>query len=105
MHADHIHGINDLRSLSLISKSMIPAWGSKETNKHLKNTFLYIFENNLATNIFQAAIFFSGKKSSSFSLDIISFCCVSESKLKGGKILLYFSFSTDIKLCKPEIKL
>ena len=29
MHADHIHGINDLRSLSLISKSMIPAWGSK----------------------------------------------------------------------------
>ena len=37
--------------------------------------------------------------------NISFFCSVSESKLKGGNTLLYFSFSIDIKLCKPEIKL
>ena len=44
MHADHIHGINDLRSLSLISKIMIPAWGSKETMNYLEDNFSYIFK-------------------------------------------------------------
>jgi len=45
------------------------------------------------------------KNSNFFNLDISSFSSVSESRLRGGKIILYFSFSIDIKLCNPEIKL
>ena len=43
-HADHIHGINDLRAVSLIMKKKIPAWGSKETIKYLNDNFSYIFK-------------------------------------------------------------
>ena len=45
-HADHIHGINDLRALSLIMKNKIPAWGSKETIEYLKSNFNYIFNHS-----------------------------------------------------------
>ena len=44
MHADHIHGINDLRGLSITMKIKIPAWGTKETIDYLINNFEYIFK-------------------------------------------------------------
>ena len=44
MHADHIHGINDLRGLSITMKIKIPAWGSKETIDYLVDNFEYIFK-------------------------------------------------------------
>ena len=71
-HADHIHGINDLRAVSLLMKSKIPAWGSKETNKHLKNTFLYIFEKTefyeaiLELNEIQESFFIDDVKVNTF---------------------------------------
>ena len=46
-HADHVHGINDLRAVSLIMNKKIPAWGSVETINYLKNNFEYIFEKKL----------------------------------------------------------
>ena len=50
-HADHIHGINDLRAVSLLMKRKIPAWGSKETIQYLKNNFTYIFKVKSSKNI------------------------------------------------------
>ena len=46
-HADHVHGINDLRAISLIMKKKIPAWGSIQTINYLKDSFRYIFDINL----------------------------------------------------------
>lgn len=43
-HADHIHGINDLRAVSLIMKKKIQAWGSKNTLNYLNDNFEYIFK-------------------------------------------------------------
>ena len=46
LHADHIHGINDLRALNLIMNKVIPAWGSKETIDYLISNFNYIFKSS-----------------------------------------------------------
>ncbi len=43
-HADHIHGINDLRSISLINRGKIPVFGDEFTLKEIKNSFSYLFK-------------------------------------------------------------
>ncbi|MFH1728769.1 MAG: MBL fold metallo-hydrolase [Pseudomonadota bacterium] len=43
-HADHTHGIDDLRSFNFIHKSMIGCYASKKTILTIKNRFSYIFD-------------------------------------------------------------
>ena len=43
-HADHVHGIDDLRALSVRQGAMIPAYGSAETMAELTARFPYIFD-------------------------------------------------------------
>ena len=43
-HADHIHGINDLRSISLINDKKIPVFADKYTLDVLENSFSYLFK-------------------------------------------------------------
>ncbi|WP_455480026.1 MBL fold metallo-hydrolase [Bartonella sp. B23] len=45
-HADHIHGINDLRSYSLAQKCLIDIYADTLTLSHLKNAFGYCFQNS-----------------------------------------------------------
>ncbi len=42
-HADHIHGIDELRSFNHLQGKAIPCYGSKETIKRIKDIFKYIF--------------------------------------------------------------
>ncbi len=42
-HADHIHGIDELRSFNFIQKSSIPVYGNTWTCEELKTKFPYIF--------------------------------------------------------------
>ncbi len=42
-HADHIHGINDLRAINLANGSKLPVYADKNTMKSLLNAFEYIF--------------------------------------------------------------
>jgi phosphoribosyl 1,2-cyclic phosphate phosphodiesterase len=44
-HADHIHGIDDLRSFNFIQNSIIPAFGNSWTQKDLLERFSYIFDS------------------------------------------------------------
>ncbi|UNE53420.1 MBL fold metallo-hydrolase [Bartonella machadoae] len=44
-HADHIHGIDDLRSYALAQKCLIDIYADTETLRHLKNAFGYCFQN------------------------------------------------------------
>ena len=46
-HADHTHGINDLRSINLINKNIIPCYGNEETMRKILNSFNYLFENTV----------------------------------------------------------
>ena len=45
-HADHMHGIDDLRSFSLHAKKPIPVYGSPATLERVRNDFSYIFNEN-----------------------------------------------------------
>lgn len=43
-HADHLHGIDDLRSYNFIQKEAIPCYGDDKTIDRIKVMFSYIFE-------------------------------------------------------------
>jgi phosphoribosyl 1,2-cyclic phosphate phosphodiesterase len=43
-HADHVHGIDDLRALSVRQGAMLPAYGSRRTMAELAAKFPYIFD-------------------------------------------------------------
>ncbi|MBU1175815.1 MAG: MBL fold metallo-hydrolase [Alphaproteobacteria bacterium] len=43
-HADHIHGIDDLRMLALIARKRVPVYYSAETGERLQAAFAYCFE-------------------------------------------------------------
>lgn len=43
-HADHVHGIDDLRALSLRQATALPAFGSRDTMTELAVKFPYIFD-------------------------------------------------------------
>lgn len=43
-HADHIHGIDELRLFNAIQKDQIPCFGSSGTLDYLRRAFNYIFE-------------------------------------------------------------
>ncbi|MGH7701183.1 MAG: MBL fold metallo-hydrolase [Gemmatimonadales bacterium] len=43
-HADHVHGIDDLRALSVRQGAGLPAYGPAETMAELRQRFAYIFD-------------------------------------------------------------
>lgn len=43
-HADHTHGIDDLRVFSVRSRRSLPAWADPVTARSLRRTFRYIFD-------------------------------------------------------------
>ncbi|MEK9627739.1 MAG: MBL fold metallo-hydrolase [Nitrospinota bacterium] len=42
-HADHVHGIDELRSFNFFNKITIPCYGNQQTLDNLKKNFSYIF--------------------------------------------------------------
>jgi phosphoribosyl 1,2-cyclic phosphate phosphodiesterase len=42
-HADHVHGIDELRSFNYFNDTIIPCYGNKPTLQQLKMNFSYIF--------------------------------------------------------------
>ena len=64
-HADHTHGINELRSINLIHRKIIPCYGNEQTMEKITHSFNYLFENTeksyypaiLSKNIFSSKEF------------------------------------------------
>ncbi len=46
-HADHVHGIDDLRSFSLLRSDALPLYGPASTIEHLNRSFRYIFDDGV----------------------------------------------------------
>jgi len=44
VHADHLHGIDDLRAFTLRGESAIPLYGSTSTLEQIRHNFAYIFD-------------------------------------------------------------
>lgn len=47
LHADHVHGIDDLRSFSQLQRTTLPLHGPGETLRHIDSAFRYIFDNDV----------------------------------------------------------
>ncbi len=47
LHADHVHGIDDLRTISLRRSDVLPLHGPRETMDHLERSFNYIFDREV----------------------------------------------------------
>lgn len=45
-HADHIHGIDDMRAFNFAGGALIPCYGNKNTVDTIKNIFQYLFHKN-----------------------------------------------------------
>ena len=50
LHADHLHGIDDLRIFSLRSKESVPAYASQDARSVLERRFDYIFDPSIRPN-------------------------------------------------------
>ena len=50
-HADHVHGIDDLRALSVRQGAMLPAYGSRATMAELVAKFPYIFDPSIVVPV------------------------------------------------------
>ena len=46
LHADHVHGIDDLRSFSQRQRSTLPLFGPQPTLDHIRSSFAYIFDSS-----------------------------------------------------------
>jgi len=46
-HADHTHGIDDLRAISMRRGAALPIYGPRETVEHLAQRFPYIFDDSI----------------------------------------------------------
>lgn len=96
LHADHIHGINDLRAINLITNKIIPAWGSQETINYLTNNFNYIFKSSnnylpfMKTNIISDTFNIGDIKINSFQHNHGSIDCTTFR-------IDNFAYTTDIK--------
>lgn len=49
-HADHIHGIDELRSFNLLQGGPIPCYGSSDTMNSIKDKFGYVFNDSSDKN-------------------------------------------------------
>lgn len=47
LHADHVHGIDDLRSITNLRDGSLPLFGPAETITHLHERFRYIFDDGV----------------------------------------------------------
>lgn len=47
-HADHTHGIDELRTYNFVNKMVIPCYGSHQTIENITTNFKYIFDDSYA---------------------------------------------------------
>ncbi len=46
-HADHTHGIDDLRAITARRNSHLPMYGAEDTLRELTRKFVYVFDDNI----------------------------------------------------------
>ena len=44
IHADHTHGIDEVRAVNRLQRSVIDAYGTEDDLNHLRKTFSYVFD-------------------------------------------------------------
>ncbi len=95
-HADHTHGIDDLRAISHIMKRRVEAYGNAKTMSVLQRRFDYIFESKegypaiLNSNVIGKSLFDIG------ALAVQSFDLTHGSSITSGFLLSKMAYTTDL---------
>ena len=84
MHADQVHGINDLRVFSLKNKKKINVYADNKTGKYIKDTFSYCFNDRPG---YPAILKLNKlKKNFSFSINKSNFLSIRSIPVQHGSI-------------------
>lgn len=106
-HADHMHGIDDIRSLNYNLGASIPAYANAATMSYLQNSFAYVFQApkpefgwfrpSMTANVIEA-----GKQITIGDIDIMPFNQSHGKIYSLGFRVGNFVYSTDVKAFPPE---
>ena len=98
-HADHTHGINELRTINRIMQRPIPIYGDKATILDIKESFAYIFKSADPYNFYKPSLI-PHIIEKNFQFSDISVNTFMQSHGMGGQSLCYrignFAYSTDV---------
>jgi phosphoribosyl 1,2-cyclic phosphate phosphodiesterase len=102
-HADHVHGLDDVRQLNAIQGTVIPCYGSPETMQHLARKFDYLFrETQPGTSKPDVEFIHVEGPFDLFGREIVPL------PVKHGELLIYgyrigrFAYITDASAIPPE---
>ncbi len=101
-HADHTHGIDDLRAIAHIMKKRVEAYGNADTISILKRRFEYIFATREGYPAILNSNMITNKKFNINSLDIQPFDLMHGNAITLGFLLNKVAYTTDFNAIPEE---
>ena len=108
-HADHVHGIDDLRALSVRQGAMLPAYGSRATMAELVAKFPYIFDPSIVVPVgtskpeLQAHVLESGKTTAIAGVPVLPLPLPHGEYEVFGYRIGAVAYLTDVKTIPPDV--
>lgn len=103
-HADHVHGIDELTSLSRIHKRKYAAYGDRETMAEIQTSFSYMFESKVGfyPAVIEGHILEMGVPVRFGALTVLPFAQDHGTRLSTGFRVGDMAYSTDMKRLPEE---
>jgi phosphoribosyl 1,2-cyclic phosphate phosphodiesterase len=108
-HADHVHGIDDLRALSVRQAAMLPAYGSRGTMAELVARFPYIFDPSIVVPVgtskpeLQAHVLEPGKTTSIAGVPVLPLALPHGDHAVFGYRVGGVAYLTDVKTIPDDV--
>jgi phosphoribosyl 1,2-cyclic phosphate phosphodiesterase len=108
-HADHVHGIDDLRALSVRQGAMLPAYGSRDTMAELVAKFPYIFDPSIVVPVgtskpeLQAHVLEAGKTTSIAGVPVLPLALPHGDHAVFGYRIGAVAYLTDVKTIPDDV--
>jgi phosphoribosyl 1,2-cyclic phosphate phosphodiesterase len=108
-HADHVHGIDDLRALSVRQGAMLPAYGSRDTMAELVAKFPYIFDPSIVVPVgtskpeLQAHVLESGNTTSIAGVPVLALALPHGDHAVFGYRVGGVAYLTDVKTIPDDV--
>ena len=102
-HADHLHGLDDVRAFTALQDTAIPCYGSSKTLERIRTVFYYAFKyQHLGVLIPQIELVQIEGKFQLFGVEVIPFHLLhGKTEVRGFRIG-NFAYATDCNQIPPE---
>ena len=107
-HADHTHGIDDLRMFSLKGRRALPLYGPEEAMNHLRQAFRYIFDDDVkayagtSKPLLELHPIVAGQRHSIAGIDVLPIAFEHGHARVFGYRIGALAYITDVKAVPPE---